>query len=272
MSAAPGRGLPTATLLLQALLLLAATEAHADIAHARHLFATGQADFATANYRSAIKAFEAVWAETHDPVVLRPLAQSYRRQYDVDHDVANLRAAQAAWRSLIDASAGVERDDASEAFIEVSDRIDEAEAAAQREAQQKKVDEEAGRRADEELPKSLVIAPGMAPVRTLRKPGIALLGAGGGLAALGLVFTLVAHGASASAMSTGAPGKPEPYASVAASVDSIGTWSALSFACYGIGLAAVAVGAVLVALPARRGGPRVTLAPTVGGASIAGSF
>lgn len=99
--------------------------ARADIARAKVLYGDGEVAFAGGRYAEAARAFEAAFAESRSPSLLFNVAQAFRRQYEVDHDITNLRRAATVYRNYLDlVSAGSDRDDANAALAEVTKQLE----------------------------------------------------------------------------------------------------------------------------------------------------
>ena len=92
--------------MLPALLIILITAfnrvAGADEGRARQLFKEGETAFSCGRYADAARAFEAAYAESHLPSLLWNVAQSYRRQYDLDGDIVDLRRAAAVFRNYLE--------------------------------------------------------------------------------------------------------------------------------------------------------------------------
>jgi hypothetical protein len=86
---------------LMALLALAsAGRAGAAEDHARELFAEGQSAFSAGRFAEAAQLFERAYADSKAPRLIWNIAQAYRRQYEVDRDLANLRRARALFHNF----------------------------------------------------------------------------------------------------------------------------------------------------------------------------
>jgi len=69
-------------------------------ARARSLDEAGAAAFAAGRFEEAARNFEDAYSLTQQPLLLWNIAQSYRRQYEIDHDVAKLRRARLVLRNF----------------------------------------------------------------------------------------------------------------------------------------------------------------------------
>lgn len=107
--------------LLVAALLLAITPAFADDdAQSRAYFETGAKAYEKGDYPNAIRAFEQAYALTKRPGLIFSIAQSYKRQYGVDSNAANLRKALEYYRRfLAEDKGGKRRGDASQSIMEI---------------------------------------------------------------------------------------------------------------------------------------------------------
>src|SRR5512146_1137890 len=81
-------------------LAVGAAAVHADPTLARRYYAEGEAAFGGGRFAEAARAFEAAFAESKHPSLLWNIAQSYRRQYEVDRDLVNLRRAGTVYRNF----------------------------------------------------------------------------------------------------------------------------------------------------------------------------
>lgn len=116
--------------LLLALAVLLPRRAGADEALARKLYAEGEVAFAGGRYVDAARAFEAAFAEARDPSLLWNVAQSYRKQYEIDADVVSLKRAAAVYKNYLEIlPSGVDHNEANAALAAVAIQIDAAEKA-----------------------------------------------------------------------------------------------------------------------------------------------
>jgi len=111
----------TCILLLSSALLFAATPVRADDdAQSRAYFETGAKAYEKGDYQNAIRAFDQAYTLTKRPGLIFSIAQSYRRQYAVDSNPANLRKALEYYRRfLTEDKSGKRRGDASSAIMEI---------------------------------------------------------------------------------------------------------------------------------------------------------
>ena len=79
--------------------LLGAPAAEGDETKARQIYTEGEAAFSGGRYKEAARDFEAAFAESRYPSLLWNVAQSYRKQYELDRDVVNLRRASAVYQN-----------------------------------------------------------------------------------------------------------------------------------------------------------------------------
>ena len=107
--------------LLAAALLCAATPAAADDdAQSRAYFETGAKAYEKGDYPNAIRAFEQAYALTKRPGLVFSIAQSYKRQYAIDSNPANLRKALDYYRRfLAEDKNGKRRGDATQSIMEI---------------------------------------------------------------------------------------------------------------------------------------------------------
>jgi hypothetical protein len=240
-----------------AFMLVGAQTGRADQDHARQLFRDGSAAFDAGRFREAAVAFEAAYQESKRPKLLWNLATAYHKQYDLDHDPANLRRAKAVFHNYVDlADPGGDRAEAIAADREVGRQIAEIE-----------LDERRRQAAAQ-------TAPASAPPGS-RTPGLVIGGAVVGLALLGLVFAGLAADASSTVSSAGRT-MPVQFGAYA-DVESNGkTFDALGWTLVGLGVVAAAAGAVLVVwrphFGERRPAAAAWLAPAPGGLAVSGRF
>jgi tetratricopeptide (TPR) repeat protein len=243
-----------------AFLLMGAQTGRADQDHARQLFREGSTAFDAGRFREAAVAFEAAYQESKRPKLLWNLATAYRKQYDLDHDIANLRRAKAVFHNYVDlADPGGDRAEAIAADREVGRQIAEIE-----------IDEKRRQAAAPTAP----TAPASAPPGS-RTPGLVIGGAGVGLALLGLVFAALAADASSTVQNAGRT-MPVQFGDYA-DVESRGrTFDALGWTLVGLGVAAAAAGAVLFVwrphFGERRPSAAAWLSPSPGGLAVGGRF
>ena len=115
-------------LALYALGVAVALPARGDDARARQLYTNGEAAFSGGRYGDAARAFEQAFAESRHPSLLWNCAQSYRKQFDIDHDVTVLRRAQAVYRNYLELlPPGADRAEADAALAAVAKQIEAAE-------------------------------------------------------------------------------------------------------------------------------------------------
>ena len=107
--------------LIASTLLLAAIPALADDdAQSRAYFETGAKAYEKGDYPNAIRAFDQAYALTKRPGLIFSIAQSYKRQYAVDSNPANLRKSLEYYRRfLAEDKSGKRRGDATSAIMEV---------------------------------------------------------------------------------------------------------------------------------------------------------
>jgi hypothetical protein len=245
----------------------------ADTRSARTLFKQGEVAFGAGRFAEAARLFEDAYASSHRPELLWNIAQSHRRQYDIDHNMQELRTAlsilvnyrQLTWDRKT-------QDEAQQAIAETTTEIFKAEAESAREREAAAAAERANEEKAERVQR-------LAPLQSERRWRIAeysLMGAGGGLLLLGMTFGLLAHSEANTIESTGAPGHPVPFGSVADHESRGQAYQTASYALYGIGAAVAATGGVLLLLqwrgklpPASR---RAAIAPAPGGVAICGRF
>lgn len=236
------------SLALTALVALAAPPAGADQDRARALFVHGEEAFEAGRFAEAAIAFDQAFAESHKPGLLWNLAQAYRRQYDVDHDVSVLRRAAIVFGHYGEVAENPrdrkEAIDAREALTARISLIEANEAAAR--------DSEAGRP---------------------RWPGLATGGAGVAVLVAGLTFGLLARSAAADVEAAAALQPKVPFSSYADEEARGKAFELASFVLYGVGAAALAAGVVLAVLhPRLKRGRSAGLAPSLGGGRFAVSF
>jgi hypothetical protein len=243
--------------------LLIAPRVRADGDRARALFTQGEAAYSAGRFGEAARLFEDAYADSHRPELLWNIAQSHKHQYDIDHDVQRLRTALSVlsnYQQLIWEKKA--QDEARDTVRETRALLDQAER------------EEAARIAAERAAAERA-AHALTPAQRERRWRIAdfsLLAAGGATLIVGLTFGLLAHSEAGSVQSAGAPGRPVPFGTVADHESRGQTYEVVSYALYGIGAAAAATGAVLLAVQARGHRSRMSIAPTFGGVVLCGRF
>ncbi len=241
------------------------------VARSRQLYADGEAAFDAGDYSHAIKAFEATFAASRQPALLWNVAQSYRKQFEIDHDLATLRRARTVYRNYLELSPSAsDRAEAESAAREVEGEIARHEKAA---AERAAAEREAAERASAERRFSAEEAVRRAPAPRSRVAAFTLIGTGAALLAAGMTFSLLAGSAVAEVNHTGAPGMPAPFANEADNYARAPTYSLLSYIGYGVGAAALISGATWAILrrpPSKA--KRVSLFPTAGGVVLVGAW
>lgn len=107
-------------LLASALLLASAPAAADDDAQSRAYFETGAKAYEKGDYPNAIRAFEQAYTLTKRPGLVFSIAQSYKRQYAIDSNPANLRKALEYYRRfLAEDKNGKRRGDATQSIMEI---------------------------------------------------------------------------------------------------------------------------------------------------------
>jgi len=106
--------------LSSALLFTAAPAIADDDAQSRAYFETGAKAYEKGDYLNAIRAFDQAYALTKRPGLIFSIAQSYKRQYAVDSNPANLRKSIEYYRRfLAEDKSGKRRGDATNSIMEV---------------------------------------------------------------------------------------------------------------------------------------------------------
>ncbi len=232
-----------------------------DTAHAKQLFHEGESAFAAGHFKEAIGKFDLAFGESPRPLLLWNIAQAYRKQFDVDHDPKNLKAAHTSLQQYLEMSPSDEERKQAQA-------ID---------------DDVAAQLAAVDAPKStapaVVEPPPPTPSvpdegkRGSRVPGIAVGAAGVVVLGGGLVLGLLAQSAASTVHGDGSAQNPVPWAT-AADEDARGRLLAtLSYVCYAVGAVAVATGVVLaIVRPGGKSRANAFLTPGPGGAQVVGSW
>jgi tetratricopeptide (TPR) repeat protein len=241
-------------LLAVVVLAAGAHRASADNSRARQLFAEGQAAFSAGRFSEAAQLFERAYADSKATRLIWNIAQAYRRQYEVDRDLANLRRARALFHNFGE-------------IAETEAERGEARAAEQRAATEIEAAEQRARPAPTPAPS--LVAP--ASERPSRVPAFALLGTGAGLALAGLGFGIGAHDEANTVQAAGKPA-PVPFSTVA-NHESLGqAYQIVSYALYGVGAAAALGGVVLAIIRPGSARRHALVTPTAGGATVGVSF
>jgi hypothetical protein len=197
--------------------------ARADEADARKLFDEGEADFAAARFVDAAHAFERAFAESHATKLLWNIAQSWRRQYAISGDRADLLRARSVLQNYEQLCEGNDRIEAAKALSEVDEAVRTAEA------------------------KRKPPPPAPNTARTLKVSGMAVAGTGLALTGMGITFAVLARSAF-NEINTPVPG----YVFSPATQENMHTYEALGDVFLATGLVAVATGASLFAVGARK--------------------
>jgi tetratricopeptide (TPR) repeat protein len=102
--------------------------AEAAEARAKELYQRGAAAFASGRFAEAAALCEEAYRLSHRTSLLYNIAQSYRRLFDVDHDLKTLRQAQAVYRNYLDlVESAAEKRQAQAALGEVTRTLEAAE-------------------------------------------------------------------------------------------------------------------------------------------------
>jgi hypothetical protein len=232
-----------------------------DTAHAKQLFREGEAAFSAGRYKEAVGKFDLAFAESPRPLLLWNIAQAYRKQFDVDHDAKNLKAAHASLQQYIEMGAmGDDRQHAEAIDADVMAQLAVIEAP-------KAAEPHAAPPMDTSPPIPDEGRHGS------RVPGIAVGAAGLVILGGGLAFGLLAQSAASTVHGDGSPTNPVPWAT-AADDDARGHLMAtLSYACFAVGAVAVVAGVVLAILrPGAKSRASAFLTPGPGGTQVVGSW
>lgn len=172
------------------LVLALAGGAHGDEPKARRLYRTGELAFSAGRFAEAARAFEDSYAASPQPRLLWNVAQSYRRLYEVDHQLEWLRRARAVFRNYEElAATEQERAEARAAGAQVAQRIAALEAA------------------------RVVVTPSSRrAVLRSRAPGFAVGAVAVGAGAAALALTLLARSAAADVQAVAARMPPVDWA------------------------------------------------------------
>lgn len=240
---------------------------------ARRLYQAGEAAFTAGRFVEAVQSFQAAYEQSHAPKLLWNIAQSWRRQYDVSGDVADLRRARAVlqnFRELADSEA--ERTEAVTALAQVEAAIEGEEAKARAAAAAA-----SGAAANAAASPPAPAPQGPSPeqqatrARTLKAAGLAVGAAGLALTAAGGVMVFLGQRAF-SQIDTPAPGYVfDPDTESRSRVFRPAGWALV-----GVGVAALAGGVTAYVLGGRADKPRVSLAPSLApghaGLALSGAF
>jgi tetratricopeptide (TPR) repeat protein len=88
----------------------------AEAPDARKLYQAGEAAFAAGEFVDAAQSFEAAYKLSSRYQLLWNIAQAYRRQWELDHDLARLRRAIAVYRNFLDLAPPAEQAEARAAL------------------------------------------------------------------------------------------------------------------------------------------------------------
>ena len=217
-------------------LLAGSGDALADHERARQLFTEGESAFGTGRFLDAAHLFEEAYHLSLQPQLLWNIAQSYRRQYEIDGDLQNLRRARVVFQNYDEvAPSESERLEARAAQIETERQIEVAE----KRAQAVSVRSNVARPMVVEKP------------RTFRKAGFALWGVGGAIGLAGMGFGLAAHNEANTVQGSGTPSMPVPFGPLASHAERGRNFEIVSFTFYGVAAAAVVAGTILVLIHQR---------------------
>jgi tetratricopeptide (TPR) repeat protein len=233
-----------------ALVLAAAPAARAGNEElARKLYDEGQAAFNAGRFAEAAASFEQSYNESRRPLLLWNLAQAYRRQYEVDHDLSNLRRARVVFGNYSQlAQTEADRAEAIEAQRQVDEQLARDEAAAKAQAQ-----------------------PPPPPPREAppsRLPGVLVAGAGVLVLVGGVTFGLLAESEAQTVESASKMMPPVPFESVAADESRGQAFAIAAYVLCGVGALAAVAGIVLALKPRLLRPATAYLTPAPGGAAV----
>lgn len=257
---------------LLALSFIASTLAHSATAfagekRAQQLYLKGQAAYVEGRFAEAAARFEDAYALLPRPQLLWNIGQARRKLFYLGHDPADLHKAESAFRRYTEtALSDEERRDAEVAHREMAQLVE-----AMADAPKPLPSPDKPPPAPTSPPERRATERGPEAAAPWRKPAFVFLGAGAGVAAVGLVLGLLSQSAARSVESAGSPDHMAPFAGVA-DLDQQGrALETGSYVLYGIGAAAVAAGLVLALIPPRRS-VHAWIAPGPGGLLAGGAW
>ncbi len=226
---------------------------------ARRLYNEGEAAFTAGRFVEAVKSFEGAYQLSHAPKLLWNIAQSWRRQYGISGDVAELRRAAAVLRNYLELTdSEADRTEAKDALAEVDATIRA---------------EEARRPAAEVKPAAPAPASAGDAGRAgrLKVGGVVLAVAGVALIGGGIAFTVLAQRAF-NEIDQPVPG----YVFNPGTQDNLHVFRATGGVMLGVGAVALAAGIGLYVTGAGESRRAVTvlpaLSPSMAGLAAQGSF
>jgi hypothetical protein len=229
-------------------LLLVGPPSRAPRSRPRAAFTAGSAAFDAGQFAEAARLFDVAFVQSHEPKLLWNVAVAYRRQYELDQQVVNLRRAALVYHNYAElAESDAERGEALKAEQEVRAQLEKVEAQGAKPAP----------------------TPSREPARPSegtrsRAPGIAVAAGGAVVVGAGLLFGALAADAASTVSSTGTPQDPAPFSHVKGDYARGEALGALAVACYVVGAAALVAGVVLAIVRPGRARATALVAPAAG--------